>query len=58
MGDSVAHGGAILQPHTGSNTFTLLPAWAWAIHGLGTENRNLPAFITLKPGLSHGGAKN
>jgi hypothetical protein len=31
---------------------------SWVIYGLGTENRNLPAFITLKPGLSHGGAKN
>ena len=27
-------------------------------YGLGTENQNLPAFITLKPGLSHGGANN
>ena len=24
---------------------------------MGTENQNLPAYITLKPGLSHGGAK-
>ena len=31
---------------------------SWVIYGLGTENRNLPAFLTLKPGLSHGGAKN
>jgi hypothetical protein len=31
---------------------------SWIIYGLGTENQNLPAFITLKPGLSHGGAKN
>ena len=33
-------------------------------HGLvghlrpGTENQNLPAYMTIKPGLSHGGAKN
>jgi uncharacterized protein DUF1501 len=58
VGDSVAHGGAILQLHTGSNTFTRPSAGSWAIYGLGTENQNLPAFITLKPGLSHGGAKN
>ena len=57
VGDSVAHGGAGLQLHTGSNTFTRPSMGSWVIYGLGTENRNLPAFITLKPGLSHGGAK-
>ena len=58
VGDSVAHGGAVLQLHTGSNTFTRPSMGSWVIYGLGTENRNLPAFLTLKPGLSHGGAKN
>ncbi len=58
VGDSVAHGGAVLQLMTGSNTFTRPAAGAWVVYGLGTENRNLPAFITIKPGLSHGGAKN
>ena len=57
VGDSVAHGGATLQLHTGSNTFTRPSMGSWVIYGLGTENRNLPAYITLKPGLSHGGAK-
>jgi hypothetical protein len=58
VGDSVAHGGAIMQLHTGSNTFTRPSMGSWVIYGLGTENRNLPAFLTLKPGLYHGGAKN
>jgi hypothetical protein len=58
VGDSVAHGGAILQLHTGSNTFTRPSVGSWVVYGLGTENQNLPGFITLKPGLSHGGAKN
>ncbi len=58
VGDSVAHGGAVLQLHTGSNTFTRPSAGSWVIYGLGTENQNLPAYLTLKPGLSHGGAKN
>ncbi len=57
VGDSVAHGGATLQLHTGSNTFTRPAMGSWFIYGLGTENRNLPAYITIKPGLSHGGAK-
>ena len=58
VGDSVAHGGAVLQLNTGSNTFTRPSMGSWVIYGLGTENQNLPAFLTLKPGLSHGGAKN
>ncbi|MBM3739173.1 MAG: DUF1501 domain-containing protein [Acidobacteria bacterium] len=58
VGDSVAHGGAVLQLHTGSNTFTRPGMGAWFVYGLGTENQNLPAYITVKPGLSHGGAKN
>ncbi len=58
VGDSVAHGGAVLQLHTGSNTFTRPSMGSWVVYGLGTENQNLPAFITIKPGLSHGGAKN
>src|SRR3954447_22104804 len=57
VGDSVAHGGATLQLHTGSNTFTRPSMGSWVIYGLGTENENLPAYITLKPGLSHGGSK-
>ncbi len=30
----------------------------WTVYGLGTENRNLPGFVTIKPTLSHGGSKN
>ena len=51
VGDSVAHGGAVLQLHTGSNTFTRPSMGSWTIYGLGTENQNLPAYLTLKPGL-------
>ena len=58
VGDSVAHGGAVLQLNTGSNTFTRPSMGSWVVYGLGAENQNLPAFLTLKPGLSHGGAKN
>ena len=58
VGDSVAHGGALLQLHTGSNTFTRPSMGSWVVYGLGTENRNLPGFISIKPPLSHGGAKN
>ena len=58
VGDSVAHGGASLQLHTGSNTFTRPAMGSWVVYGLGSENQNLPGFITIKPSLAHGGAKN
>ncbi len=58
VGDSVAHGGASLQLHTGSNTFTRPAMGSWVVHGLGSENQNLPGFVTIKPALAHGGAKN
>jgi hypothetical protein len=58
VGDSVAHGGAVLQLHCGSNTFTRPSMGSWVLYGLGTENQNLPGFITIMPGLAHGGAKN
>ncbi len=31
---------------------------AWITYGLGTENSNLPAFLTICPTLAHGGVKN
>ena len=31
---------------------------SWTLYGLGTENQDLPGFITIKPALSHGGSKN
>ncbi len=58
VGDSVAHGGASLQLHTGSNTFTRPSMGSWVTYGLGSDNQNLPGFITIKPSLAHGGAKN
>jgi len=31
---------------------------SWVTYGLGTENRDLPGFITICPTLSHGGVNN
>src|SRR5207249_4665353 len=58
VGDSVAHGGAVLQLHTGSNTFTRPSMGSWNVYGLGSENQNLPSFITIMPSVCDGGAKN
>ncbi|MEM7383859.1 MAG: DUF1501 domain-containing protein [Verrucomicrobiota bacterium] len=50
------HGGALLELHTGSDTFTRPSMGSWINYGLGTENENLPGFITINPPGSHGGA--
>jgi hypothetical protein len=56
--DNSAHGGALLQLHTGSDTFVRPSIGSWVTYGLGTENRNLPGFITICPTLGHGGVQN
>ena len=58
VGEGVDHGAALLQTFTGTSTFVRPSMGAWTVYGLGTENNNLPGFITIKPALSHGGAKN
>jgi hypothetical protein len=52
------HGGALLELHTGSDTFVRPSMGSWITYGLGTENRNLPGFITVCPTLTHGGVNN
>ena len=57
-GTNAAHGGALLKLHTGSDNFVRPSMGAWVTYGLGTENDNLPGFITICPTLAHGGVKN
>ncbi|MCH2183780.1 MAG: DUF1501 domain-containing protein [Mariniblastus sp.] len=57
-GTNVAHGAAILKLHTGSDTFIRPSMGSWILYGLGTENQNLPGFITICPTLGYGGVKN
>ncbi len=52
------HGGALLELHTGSDTFVRPSMGSWITYGLGTENRDLPGFITICPTLAHGGVNN
>ncbi|VTS02710.1 DUF1501 domain-containing protein [Tuwongella immobilis] len=53
-----AHGGALLQLHTGSDTFVRPSIGSWVTYGLGSENQNLPGFVTICPTLGHGGVQN
>ncbi|MFP6873132.1 MAG: DUF1501 domain-containing protein [Verrucomicrobiales bacterium] len=55
-GSNSRHGGALLELHTGSDTFTRPAMGAWLNYGLGSENDNLPGFITINPSGSHGGS--
>lgn len=57
-GTNPAHGGAALKLHTGSDQFVRPSLGSWVTYGLGTENQDLPAFITICPTLAHGGVNN
>ncbi|MEM1441665.1 MAG: DUF1501 domain-containing protein [Verrucomicrobiota bacterium] len=57
-GTNPAHGGAVLKLHTGSDTFVRPSMGSWIVYGLGSENHNLPSFITICPTLAHGGVNN
>jgi hypothetical protein len=56
--DVPAHSQAFLQMHTGVFQFKRPSMGAWAFYGLGTENENLPGFITISPPLQNGGPAN
>ncbi|HTI50000.1 MAG TPA: DUF1501 domain-containing protein, partial [Planctomycetaceae bacterium] len=57
-GTNPAHGGAVLKLHTGSDNFIRPSMGSWVSYGLGTDNANLPAFVTICPTLAHGGINN
>jgi hypothetical protein len=56
--DSPAHPQASVMLHTGSINFVRPSLGAWVVYGLGTENENLPGFITINPTGRVGGAQN
>src|SRR5262245_11301151 len=53
-----SHGQAVLKLHTGEIALTRPSVGAWVTYGLGTENQNLPGFVTICPTRGHGGAQN
>lgn len=56
--DVPAHAQAFVQLHTGSSQFVRPSMGSWTLYGLGTENRNLPGFVTINPPSGQGGAQN
>ncbi len=56
-GSNSAHGGACMMLQTGSPNFVRPSMGSWVTYGLGTENDNLPGFITIDP-RAHCGHRN
>ncbi len=56
--DQPNHVQAFIKLHTGSFQFIRPSLGAWTLYGLGTENENLPGFITLGGAGLFGGAQN
>jgi hypothetical protein len=56
--EGVAHGPATLFLHCGATNFIRPSIGAWALYGLGTENENLPGFVTISPSSGNGGSRN
>ncbi len=52
------HPQAIIQLHTGNFQFVRPSMGSWVLYGLGTENQDLPGFVTIKPLDRLGGAQN
>lgn len=52
------HGGAVLEWHTGTDTFVRPSMGAWVTYGLGSENQNFPGYVTICQDLGQGGANN
>jgi len=57
-GSNSRHGGALLELHTGSDTFVRPSMGSWITYGLGSENQNMPGYVTICATQSHGGANN
>ena len=57
-GSNSRHGGALLEMHTGSDTFVRPSMGSWVTYGLGSENQSMPGYVTICPTQSHGGANN
>ncbi len=52
------HGAATVTMNTGTSSFVRPSMGAWVLYGLGSENQNLPGFITVCPTSGVGGTTN
>ncbi len=58
--DTPAHPQAVIQLHTGAALASLTrpSLGSWLLYGLGTENQDLPGYMTINPPPNFGGAVN
>ena len=58
--DTPAHPEAVIQLHTGAALAQLTrpSLGAWLLYGLGTENQDVPGYVTINPPPNFGGAVN
>ena len=56
--DSSSHTPAAFMLHTGALNVVRPSMGSWIVYGLGTESRDLPAFVTINPTSSIGGTQN
>jgi hypothetical protein len=56
--EGVAHGPATLFLHCGATTFIRPSIGSWVLYGLGSENQNLPGFVSIAPAAGNGGPRN
>jgi len=56
--DLPAHPQAFIKLHTGTSQFVRPSLGAWTLYGLGTENQNLPGFVSITPPSGFGGSQN
>jgi hypothetical protein len=56
--DVPAHPQAFQHLHTGSFQFKRPSLGAWTVYGLGTQNADLPGFVTISPPINNGGPTN
>lgn len=53
-----SHGQAVCMLHTGSDNLVRPSVGAWVSYGLGGDNPDLPAFVSISPAVGHGGPRN
>jgi hypothetical protein len=56
--EGVAHGPSTLFLHCGSTNFVRPSFGSWVSYGLGSENEDLPAFVSIAPSVGNGGPRN
>jgi hypothetical protein len=58
--DTPAHPQAVIQLHTGARiaSVTRPSMGSWLLYGLGTENQDLPGYVTVNPSPNFGGSVN